>query len=92
MVVFYPKTDVFSVVVFIFNRPVGARLLRDLSGLFCRVAAEEVAVVGFNFQVARSICFFELFPFFFFEVDPFAAHEGGALGAGEPYACGIDDR
>lgn len=79
VVVFYPETDVFFVVVFVFNRPVGARSHCDLSGLSCRVAAEEVAVVGFDFQVAR----FERFALSFCEVDPFAAHEGGALGTGE---------
>lgn len=82
VVVFDPETDVLSVVVFVFHRPVGSRLLRDLSGLLCRVAAEKVAIVGFDFQVARLVRFFEFFPFFFFEVDPFAAHEGGALGSG----------
>ncbi|MFT6240460.1 MAG: hypothetical protein ACJAQT_002547 [Akkermansiaceae bacterium] len=48
--------------------------------------------MGFDFQVARFERFFEHFSFFFFEVDPFAAHEGGALGSGQSYPCGGEGR
>ena len=84
VVVFHPKAHVLFVVVFVFDRPVGARLYCDLFGILRSEAAEEVAVVGFDFQIA---CF-ERFALSFCEVDPFAAHEGGALDTGQSDTCG----